>query len=143
MFNCAARFGDTSLKDQLFQGPDLTNNLTGVLLRFRQEPVALMSDEEEEEEPLLIYNAQGSPFRCKKLSVINGSPEHNKADTRLLIHTADAARRGYTKEMVRTIDTDVAVIAVAKFQCISLSDFLIQALDGVWCWQTPEKFASI
>ena len=34
-------------------------------------------DEEEEEEPLLIYTAQGSPFRCKKLSVINGSPEHN------------------------------------------------------------------
>ena len=32
---------------------------------------------EEEEEPLLIYNAQGSPFRCKKLSVINGSPEHD------------------------------------------------------------------
>ena len=34
-------------------------------------------EEEEEEEPLLIYNTQGSPFRCKKLSVINGSPEHN------------------------------------------------------------------
>ena len=32
-------------------------------------------EEEEEEEPLLIYTAQGSPFRCKKLSVINGSPE--------------------------------------------------------------------
>ena len=29
----------------------------------------------EEEEPLLIYAAQGSPFRRKKLSVINGSPE--------------------------------------------------------------------
>ena len=34
-------------------------------------------EEEEEEEPLLIYTAQGSPFRCKKLSVINGSPERN------------------------------------------------------------------
>ena len=33
--------------------------------------------EEEEEEPLLIYTAQGSSFRCKKLSVINGSPERN------------------------------------------------------------------
>ena len=32
---------------------------------------------EEEEESLLIYNAQGSPFRCEKLPVINGSPEHN------------------------------------------------------------------
>jgi len=32
---------------------------------------------EEEEEPSLIYTAQGSPIRCKKLSVINESPEHN------------------------------------------------------------------
>jgi len=31
----------------------------------------------QDKEPLLIYTAQGSPFRCKKLSVINGSPERN------------------------------------------------------------------
>ena len=31
----------------------------------------------KKKKPLLIYTAQGSPFRCKKLSVINGSPEHN------------------------------------------------------------------
>ena len=35
VFDCAARFGNTSLNDQLLQGPDLTNNLTGVCLRFR------------------------------------------------------------------------------------------------------------
>ena len=42
-------------------------------------------EEEEEEEPLLIYTAQGSPFRCKKLSVINGSPEGNNV-LKLCIH---------------------------------------------------------
>ena len=31
----------------------------------------------KKKKPLLIYTAQGSPLRCKKLSVINGSPEHN------------------------------------------------------------------
>ena len=33
----------------------------------------------------LIYTAQGSPFRCKKLSVINGSPERNNV-LKLCIH---------------------------------------------------------
>ena len=42
-------------------------------------------EEEEEEEPLLIYTAQGSPFRCKKLAVINGSPERNNV-LKLCIH---------------------------------------------------------
>ena len=44
VFDCSARFGGTSLNDQLPQGPDLTNGLVGVLTRFRQGPVAFMSD---------------------------------------------------------------------------------------------------
>ena len=44
VFDCSARYRDTSLNDQLYQGPDMTNSLVGVLLRFRQEPVALMAD---------------------------------------------------------------------------------------------------
>ena len=40
---------------------------------------------EEEEETLLIYTAQGSPFRRKKLSVINGSPEQQCTKTTLNI----------------------------------------------------------
>ena len=40
---------------------------------------------EEEEETLLIYTAQGSPFRRKKLSVINGSPEQRRTKTTLNI----------------------------------------------------------
>ena len=46
VFDCAARFRGTSLNDQVMQGPDLTNKLVGVLLRFRQEPVAVMADVE-------------------------------------------------------------------------------------------------
>ena len=44
VFDCSARCGGTSLNDQLLQGPDLTNRLVGVLTRFRQGPVAFMSD---------------------------------------------------------------------------------------------------
>jgi len=45
------------------------------LKKSSEEAIYFEEEEEEEEEPLLIYTAQGSPFRCKKLSVINGSPE--------------------------------------------------------------------
>ena len=44
VFDCSAKFGGTSLNEQLLQGPDLTNSLVGVLTRFRQEPVAFMGD---------------------------------------------------------------------------------------------------
>lgn len=44
VFDAAAKFQGTSLNDQLVQGPDRTNNLIGVLLRFREERIALTSD---------------------------------------------------------------------------------------------------
>ena len=62
VFDCAARFRETSLNDQLLQGPDLTNNLTGVLLRFRQEPVALMADVEK-----MFHQVKVEPSDCDAL----------------------------------------------------------------------------
>ena len=44
VFDCAAEYKSESLNKHLLQGPDLTNNLTGVLCRFRQEPIAFMCD---------------------------------------------------------------------------------------------------
>ena len=46
VFDCTARYKGTSLNDQPLSGPDLINSLLGVLLRFRQEPVSLSSDNE-------------------------------------------------------------------------------------------------
>lgn len=42
VFDCSAEFQNESFNKHLLQGPDLTNNLVGVLCRFRKEPVALM-----------------------------------------------------------------------------------------------------
>jgi hypothetical protein len=44
VFDCAAKYGGTSLNDMLLQGPDVTNTLVGVLTRFRQESTAVMAD---------------------------------------------------------------------------------------------------
>ena len=44
VFNCSLKYRGISLNDNLCQGPDLTNSLFGVLLRFRQEPCAIVGD---------------------------------------------------------------------------------------------------
>ena len=44
VFDCAAKYHGVCLNDVVFKGPDLTNKLIGVLLRFRQEPLAFMAD---------------------------------------------------------------------------------------------------
>ena len=47
VFDCSARYHEVSLNDQLLTGPDLTNNLVAVLIKFRQEPIAVMGDIEK------------------------------------------------------------------------------------------------
>ncbi|XP_069128774.1 uncharacterized protein [Argopecten irradians] len=44
VFDCSAQYQGISLNNNLLQGPDLTNNLLGVLLRFREEQVAVVGD---------------------------------------------------------------------------------------------------
>lgn len=44
VYDCSAKYQGISLNDILLTGPDLTNTLVGVLLRFRQDEVAVMAD---------------------------------------------------------------------------------------------------
>jgi hypothetical protein len=44
VFDAAAEFENNSLNKNLLQGPDRTNSLVGVLMRFRQENVGLAAD---------------------------------------------------------------------------------------------------
>ncbi|KAL4008001.1 hypothetical protein ACER0C_001853 [Sarotherodon galilaeus] len=46
VFDCSAKFQNTSLNEHLLSGPDLTNTLVGVLCRFRKGHVAVMCDVE-------------------------------------------------------------------------------------------------
>eukprot|EP00079_Xenopus_tropicalis_P036616 XP_017950387.1 PREDICTED: uncharacterized protein LOC101733460 [Xenopus tropicalis] len=44
VFDSSAKYQGMSLNDVLLTGPNLTNNLVGVLMRFRREPVAITAD---------------------------------------------------------------------------------------------------
>ncbi|XP_038049665.1 uncharacterized protein LOC119723179 [Patiria miniata] len=44
VFDCAAEYAGTSLNKNVMQGPDMTNKLIGVLVRFREQRVAVMGD---------------------------------------------------------------------------------------------------
>ena len=44
VFDCIAKYQERCLNDELLQGPDLTNLLVGVLLRFRLEKIGFMGD---------------------------------------------------------------------------------------------------
>ena len=44
VYDCAARSHGVSLNDKLMKGPDLVNQLVGVLLRFRKDRIAIFAD---------------------------------------------------------------------------------------------------
>jgi len=62
VFDCSAKYHGKSLNDQILQGPDITNSLVGVLTRFRQDPVAFMSDVEA-----MFHQVRVSPNDCSAL----------------------------------------------------------------------------
>ena len=62
MFDCKSKYGGTSLNDQVLQAPDLTNKLVGVLLRFREGPVAMMADIEG-----MFHQVRVTPEDCDVL----------------------------------------------------------------------------
>ena len=56
VYDCAAEFSGTSLNKEVLQGPDLTNKLIGVILRFREQKYGIMADIES-----MFYQVNVSP----------------------------------------------------------------------------------
>ena len=44
VFDCSAKYNEISLIDTLLPGPENTNKLLGVLIRFRSEVIAIEAD---------------------------------------------------------------------------------------------------
>ena len=55
---------------------------------------------------------------------------HEEADTRILLHTAHCARQGLRKVILRTIDTDVVVLAIGYFLAFRLDELWVSFVGG-------------
>ncbi len=50
---------------------------------------------------------------------------HQEADSRVFLHLSDAAQQGHRKAIIRTVDSDIVVIAVAQFRQLCLNELWI------------------
>ena len=61
------------------------------------------------------------PCDVTKLQKFN----HSEADTRILLHLAHAAEQGHTTAFVRTVDSDVVILAIRFFETLGLTELSV------------------
>ena len=88
VFDAAAEHGETSLNKNLLQGPDYTNSLVGVLLRSREENVALVGDIES-----MFYQVKVRPEDQASLRFLwwSGSTDEAPQEYAMTVHIFGAA----------------------------------------------------
>ena len=87
------------------------------------------------EEGKIIYSTIGTEVLSSLAAadVSSMAPcSHEEADTRLFVHVADAVRKG-----VRTVDTDVVVLAIAMFNQIGADELWLAFGTQSNFWYIP------
>ncbi len=75
-----------------------------------------------------IYATQGVDVVCSSTSMDLSelAPcSHEEADTRLLLHVADAVKKGFKSVCIRTVDTDVVIVAIACYHQIGAEELWV------------------
>ena len=118
VFDCAAEYRGQSLNNEVLQGPDLSNKLIGVLIRFRLYPVAFMADiqamfhqvrvvREDQDVLRFLWWPEGdlgkSPEKYKMTVHLFGGTWSPSCCTYALRRTAEDSKEGYSAEAVETI----------------------------------------
>ena len=141
VFDAAAKFEDTSLNQNLLQGPDYTNSLVGVMIRFREDSVALVADiegmfnqvkvspedqdafrflwwsgslEEPPDEYVMtvhVFGATDSP--CCANYCLKRTAEDNKDEYDISV-VETVRRHFYVDDMLRALKNEEIAIEVAK-----------------------------
>ena len=84
VFDCSASYKGRSLNQELLQGPDFMNDLAGVLMRFREHPVALSADIES-----MFHQVRVTPSDTDALRFLwwkNGDTSQQPTNYKMLVH---------------------------------------------------------
>jgi len=95
----------------------VNENKTELFKFLAQQVICLPTDEGK-----VIYATEGINVlnTMADADVTSLAPcSHEEADTRLLLHARDAVHKGHRKLYIRTVDTDVVVLAIAMFNQIN------------------------
>ena len=84
VFDSASETNGVSLNKMLLSGPDLTNSLLGVLIRFRQNPVAFMADIEQMFHSFLVRKEHRDLLRF--LWYKDNDPDGELIEYRMKVH---------------------------------------------------------
>ncbi|XP_022803018.1 uncharacterized protein LOC111340435 [Stylophora pistillata] len=129
VYDCAAKFGQTYLNQQLLQSPDQTNQLVGVLSRFKQNPVGIVADIEAMFHQILV-----DPKDCDSLRFLcwpNGDLTKEMKEYRMVKYlfgatsspsvanfcprkTAQSYQEEFDKEVIETVDRNMYVDDMMK-----------------------------
>lgn len=75
---------------------------------------------------LLISTNMQNVFSNKQQDISGLQPcNHTEADTRILLHLAHAASQGHQIALVRTVDSDVVILAIHLFASLGLSELWV------------------
>ena len=75
-----------------------------------------------------VITTKGEQVLCSPLRLdtcILTPCNHEEADTRMLVHAADASKAGYKIIIIRTVDTDVVIISIAMTQNLHINELWI------------------
>ena len=127
VFDCGAKYHGTCLNEKLLQGPDLTNSLIGVLIRFRKDKIAIMADIEK-----MFYQVKVPPNQRSFLRFLwweNGNFHAKPLEFEMTVHIFGAiSSPSCSNFALRQTANDFGSLYGLEVACCLLRNFYVDDL---------------
>lgn len=129
MFDCSVKFRGASLNDELFQEPNLTDNLVGVLVRFHQDQVAVMGDIHS-----MFYQVRVTEADRDLLRFIwwpSGDFNQDLQENRMTVHLFGIVSSPSRARMLKITSTSSHLMSSAQYYKIFMSTIVLNPYPQV------------